>query len=141
MAVKDEASKGQVVIDSLHEKLIILDNIARKQNHDLKDKINLILSRFHIHKNKPKVAADLVLKLVCTKEEEAVLDKEHKLLKAYGINENQYDNDNVYGGSFSQGFNQVGGPYRPYVMPPRFPMGRRPRPRMSSTTFLCFKCN
>jgi hypothetical protein len=44
-AVKEEASKTKVDIDILHEKLIVLENVARKRNHELKDKITLILSR------------------------------------------------------------------------------------------------
>jgi hypothetical protein len=70
-AVKEEASKTKVDIDILHEKLIVFENLARKWNHELKDKITLILSRFHIHKNRPAFAAALMLKLVCSKEEEA----------------------------------------------------------------------
>ncbi|CAC5395698.1 unnamed protein product [Mytilus coruscus] len=99
--VKDEAAKGKVDIDVLHERLILLDNLARKQNHDLKDKINLILSRFHIHKNRPNFAAALVLKLVCNKEEEAVLDKEQKLLKTFGLNDVHSDNYNMQSHNFN----------------------------------------
>ncbi|CAC5391413.1 unnamed protein product [Mytilus coruscus] len=36
--VKDEAAKGKLDIDVLNERLILLDNLARKQNHDLKEK-------------------------------------------------------------------------------------------------------
>jgi hypothetical protein len=42
----------------------------------MKDKITLILNRFHSHKSNPAFAAALVLKLVCNKEEEQILDKE-----------------------------------------------------------------
>ena len=92
-AVKEEASKTKVDIDILHEKLIAFENLARKRNHELKDKITLILSRFHIHKNRPAFAAALMLKLVCSKEEEAVLDKEQKLMKSFGFMDNR---DNLY---------------------------------------------
>ena len=82
-------------IDILHEKLIVLENLATKRNHELKDKITLILSRFHIHKNRPAFAAALVLKLVCSKEEEAVLDKEQKLMKSFGFMDNRDNLCNV----------------------------------------------
>ncbi|CAC5394780.1 unnamed protein product [Mytilus coruscus] len=145
--VKDEAAKGKVDIDVLHERLILLYNLARKQNHDLKDKINLILSKFHIHKNRPNFAAALVLKLVCNKEEEAVLDKEQKLLKTFGLNDVHSDNYNMQshnfklhepdfmGGSFGQTQGHT------YGMPPRFSGSpRRGRPRGNNHN-LCFKCN
>ncbi|CAC5373922.1 unnamed protein product [Mytilus coruscus] len=81
---------------------------------------------FHIHKNRPNFAAALLLKLVCNKEEEAVLDKEQKLLKIFGKNDVQSDNYNMQshnlylhaaglmGGSFEQAQGQTDG------MPPRF---------------------
>ncbi|CAC5377996.1 unnamed protein product [Mytilus coruscus] len=81
--------------------------------------------KFHIHKNRPNFAAALLLKLVCNKEE-AVLDKEQKLLKIFGKNDVQSDNYNMQshnlylhaaglmGGSFEQAQGQTDG------MPPRF---------------------
>ncbi|CAC5374670.1 unnamed protein product [Mytilus coruscus] len=88
--------------------------------------------KFHIHKNRPNFAAALLLKLVCNKEEEAVLDKEQKLLKIFGKNGVQSDNYNMQShnlylhaaGSFEQAQGQTDG------MPPRFlgsPRRRRPR--------------
>ena len=75
--IKEEAAKGrQVDIDVLHERLVLLESIARKQNNDMKDKITLILNRFHSHKSNPAFTAALVLILVCNKEEEQILDKE-----------------------------------------------------------------
>ncbi|CAC5395697.1 unnamed protein product [Mytilus coruscus] len=50
---------------------------------------------FHIHKNTPNFAAALLLKLVCNKEEEAVLDKEQKLFKIFCKNDVQSDNCNM----------------------------------------------
>ncbi|CAC5420041.1 unnamed protein product [Mytilus coruscus] len=76
--------------------------------------------------NRPNFAAALLLKLVCNKEEEAVLDKEQKLLKIFGKNDVQSDNYNMQshnlylhaaglmGGSFEQAQGQTDG------MPPRF---------------------
>ncbi|XP_071148243.1 uncharacterized protein [Mytilus edulis] len=143
--VKDEAAKGKVDIDVLHERLILLDNLARKQNHDLKDKINLILSRFHIHKSRPNFAAALVLKLVCNKEEEAILDKEQKLLKTFGFADDDNYNmqsHNLYmhgQGFMGNSFGQAQG--HSYGMSPRFTgPPRRGRGRGNSHN-LCFKCN
>ena len=140
-SVKEEASKPQVNIDILHEKLILLDNTARKQNHEFKDKASLILNRFHVYKSQPKFAAALTLKLICTKEEETVLDKEQKLLKSFPLH------DNVQAANFfQQGSGFMGGPHpfqnnHPYVLPNRYPVPpRRMRPRVSST-IVCFKCN
>ena len=82
--VKEEASKGEKVnIDLLHEKLIVLERLSRKNDKDCQEKISLILSRFHTHKITPSFAAALVLKLICSKEEEIILDKEQKLLKSF----------------------------------------------------------
>jgi len=141
--VKEEAAKAKVDIDSLHEKLILLDSLARKQNHDLKDKISLILSRFHIHKNKPSFAAALVLKLVCNKEEEAVLDKEQKLLKTFGFHDKQ-ENQHMYNNVPAMGYGMIGtqmhnAPYMPRFTNP----GRRFRPwfQASQAPMLCFRCN
>ncbi|CAC5408247.1 unnamed protein product [Mytilus coruscus] len=76
--------------------------------------------------SRPNFAAALLLKLVCNKEEEAVLDKEQKLLKIFGKNDVQSDNYNMQshnlylhaaglmGGSFEQAQGQTDG------MPPRF---------------------
>lgn len=142
--VKDEAAKSQVDIDRLHEKLLILDNLSRKNNHELKDKINLILSRFHIHKSRPIFAAALVLKLVCSKEEEAVLDKEQKLMKSFHMTDNSNADYSIVNQHHFSSWAGPVGPYfrQPYVMPPRLPSHaqRRPRPRFSSSQ-LCFKCN
>lgn len=78
--VKDEATKGDKVdIYLLHEKLIVLENISRQINKG-HEKMSLIISRSHTHK--PAFAAALVLKLLCNKEEEAILDKEQRLMKS-----------------------------------------------------------
>ena len=93
--VKEEAAKGaKVNIDILHEKLIAPEHLTRKNNSEMKDKIALVLSRFHVHKNNPTFAAALVLKLVCSKEEEVVLDKEQKLMKSFGLNKQEVNTAN-----------------------------------------------
>ena len=62
-----------------------LEALAKKVDAAEKGTITLILGRFHIHTGQPKLAAALILKLVhlSTKEEESILDKEHKLIKNF----------------------------------------------------------
>lgn len=82
--LKEEAVKGEKVdIDMLHEKLITLERLSKSTNKESQEKISLILTRFHRYKSKPAFAAALVLKLICSKEEEIILDKEQKLLKSF----------------------------------------------------------
>ena len=81
---KDDATKGDMVdIDLLHEQLIVLESISRKINKKGHGKMSLIISGFHTHKRKPAFAAALVLKLLFSKEEEVVLDKEQKLMNSF----------------------------------------------------------
>ena len=81
---KEEASKWEVNVDTIHEKLLLLDNVARKTDHAMKEKINMAVARFLYHKAYPSFAANLVVKLLSTKAEGSVLVEEHKLLKCYG---------------------------------------------------------
>ena len=81
--VKEEATKKEVNVDLLHEKLVTLENMATKTNQADKERFSMILKRFHKHKSKPSFVAALILKLVATKEEEVVLEKEQKLLKHF----------------------------------------------------------
>ena len=48
--VKEEAGKAEVNIDLLHEKLIHLESVARRTEHESANKLNLILKRFNVHK-------------------------------------------------------------------------------------------
>ena len=81
--VKEEATKTEVNVDLLHEKLVTLENLSRKTNQADKEKMSMILRRFHAYKSKPSFVAALILKLVASKEEEVILDKEQKLLKYF----------------------------------------------------------
>ena len=72
-------------MDALYEKLLLLDNMARKTNNNCKERTAMIVTRFNAHKSKPSFVAALVLNLLCSKEEEAVLEKEQKLLKCFGM--------------------------------------------------------
>ncbi|CAC5389954.1 unnamed protein product [Mytilus coruscus] len=117
----------------LNDILMFLDiDDSRENLCKVRERKNLILSRFHIHKNRPNFAVALLLKLVCNNEEEAVLDKEQKLLEIFGKNDVLSDNYNMQShnlylhaaGSFEQAQGQTDG------MPPRFlgsPRRRRPR--------------
>ena len=70
-------------MDWLHEKLVTLEILSRKTNQADKEKMSMILMRFHAHKSKPSFVAALILKLVASKEEEVILEKEQKLLKYF----------------------------------------------------------
>lgn len=81
---KEEASKWEENVDTVHEKLLLLDNVARKTNHTMKEKISMAVTRFLYYKATPSFAANLVVKLLSTKAEEAVLVEEQKLIKCFG---------------------------------------------------------
>lgn len=153
--VKDEAVKGdQVNVEILHEKLTRLEAIARKINHSSKEKISLLLSRYHIHKTRPSFAAVLVLKSVCSKEEEAMLDKEQKLMKTMNIDLgvtsfSGHTNWSPYMGQMNNPWTWGQGFHFQNTFPagrggPRFgprPAGTRTRmARPPSKSQTCFKC-
>ncbi|CAC5391677.1 unnamed protein product [Mytilus coruscus] len=135
-------------IDDSRENLCIVVSFALEQKDALNEEDTMTEKPPKIEKketktsenkssgNRPNFAAALLLKLVCNKEEEAVLDTEQKLLKIFGKNDVQSDNYNMQshnlylhatglmGGSFEQAQGQTDG------MPPRFlgsPRRRRPR--------------
>lgn len=83
--VREEAQKAEVNVDVLHEKLVTLENVARRTNNPSKEKMTMVLSRFHAHKATPSFVAHLILKLVSNKEEETILEKEQKLMKHFGL--------------------------------------------------------
>ena len=66
--VREEAQKSEVNVDVLHEKLVTLENIARRTNNPNKENMTMILSRFHVHMSTPSFVAHLILKLVSTKD-------------------------------------------------------------------------
>ena len=81
---KEEASKWEVNVDTIHEKLLLLDNVERMTNHSMKEKIDMAVTRFLYQKANPSFAANLVVKLLSTKAEEAVLVEETKLIRCFG---------------------------------------------------------
>ena len=149
--VKEEAGKTEVNVDTLHEKLLHFESVARKNNHESKEKLSLILRRFHIHKRQhPSFVGSLVLKLISSKEEESVLDKEQKMLKNFSMSMSHQGGI----GSLSAwnlgpaSYAHLPGPVPfwppgPGHMPqPRFAPPMRPRFRQSSPgKQICFKCN
>ena len=91
--VKEEAQKKEVNVDLLHEKLVTLENVAKKVNHQNKEKLNMVLNSFHANKpEKSSFVAHLVLKLISSKDEETMLEKEQKLRKHFGLD----SRDNVW---------------------------------------------
>ncbi len=132
---KDEAVKGVGVnVDILHQKLILLESLAGKMELEKKSEITMILSRFQANKASPMFAASLVLKLLSSKEEEAILDKEQRLMKQFGMS--MYPPRPQFDPSF--GVPRAGSPAlygwaRPAGPPPvRQPFARRPA--------LCYRC-
>ena len=81
--VKEKAAKKEVNVDLIQEKLVTLETIARKSSFGDQDKISMILRRFHADKSNPSFVAALVVKLVSSKDEEAILEKEQTLLKHF----------------------------------------------------------
>ena len=71
--VREEAQKAKVNVDILHKKLVTLENVVRRTNNAGKEKMTVILSRFHAHKFTPSKVSHLILKLVSNKDEESIL--------------------------------------------------------------------
>ncbi|WAR10438.1 hypothetical protein MAR_035514 [Mya arenaria] len=85
---KEAVSTG-VTTDKKFSKLILLVNMARKVNDPQKEQISMLISRFQAHKDQSAFGAALVLKLLSSKDEEFVLDKEQKMLKTFGLIQNR----------------------------------------------------
>ncbi len=125
---KDEAVKGVGVnVDILHQKLIMLESLAGKVERVRRLKCPLILSRFQVNKANPIFAASLVLKLLSSKEEEAILDKESRLMKQFGMSmapPHPSSMDPMFGAApyGAPAFPQWRRPYT--APPPRFPPAR-----------------
>lgn len=90
--VKDEAMKppSQLQVDTLHQRLMRLDEAARRATHPGVERYNIVLQRFLFHRNSPNVG-QLVLNLLSTREEAALLEKERKFLKK-GVNQTPAQN-------------------------------------------------
>ena len=132
---KEEAAKGELAnIDILNQKLVLLESMAVKLNHTSKTETTMILSRFHANKANPGFAAQLILKLLSTKEEESILDKEQKMLK-------QYTYPGMVMRPWGQGYDMLHAfPPQQHIPNWRPSFSPRMRPPMMRPTGLCFKC-
>ena len=139
---KEEAAKCELAnMDVLNQKLVLLESLAAKLNHSSKKEMTMILSRFHANKYNPGFAANLILKLLSTKEEESILDKEQKMLKQYGygaaptLRPLTYGYDAWQGSAYAPPHPTPFSPWpRPFVHP------RMTRPTGPRANNLCFKC-
>ena len=158
--VREEAQKPEVNVDILHEKLVSLENVARRTGHPNKEKLAMTLGRFHAHKSRPSFVAALVLKLVSTKDEESILDKEQKLMKSFGIDLkggqslkqanaaelSNFSNFRPFGWGYGNHFTfdgppSMGGVGNPAVPPYVSPQRSAPRGRYNTSFRQCFRCN
>lgn len=109
--VKEEAGKAEVNLDLLHEKLIHLESVARRTNHESANKLNLILKRFNVHKKmSPSFVGSMVLEQISSKDEEAVLNKERKCYKQYNLVYPWGPSNNATGWGYGNMQNQMAGP-------------------------------
>lgn len=81
--VKEYASKKPTSIDRdvLFQKLVLFEQAARTNNHALADKATYALRRFHAHTDLDTVT-QVVLAILSTKEEAALLAQEQRALKS-----------------------------------------------------------
>lgn len=136
---RDEAAKGVLAnLDVLHQKLVLLESTASKINHKSKSEIAMVLACFQANKTVPAFAAKLVLKLLSTKEEEAILDKEQNLFKQFAMAPMPR--------AWHPDMYSSGAAFGPHIMQPPFSPWNRPqglaRPRMTQArgNGLCFRC-
>ena len=89
--VKEYAARSsELNVDTLQIKLMHLDDMGRRTNHDDKDLFSSVLQRFLCHKSNPKIGF-LVTSLLCTPAETKLFDKEQKFLKMHGKAESSND--------------------------------------------------
>jgi len=69
--------------DVLHQRLVRLDEAARRAAHPHRERYALVLRRFSYYRGLPDMG-QLVLSLLSTKEEAAILEKERKFFKKSG---------------------------------------------------------
>ena len=84
-AVKEEAMKRpeHVSLDSLHQKLVRLEDAARRAGHSSAKKYSMVLQRFTFYKSENRQqVGQLILSLLSTAEETAILEKERKFFKS-----------------------------------------------------------
>ena len=82
--VREYAARSQDVnVDTLQLKLMHLDEVGRRTQHDEKDLFSRVLEWFLFHKTHPQVGL-LVSTLLSSSTDARLFDKEHKFLKLHG---------------------------------------------------------
>lgn len=99
--VKEEAMKRPELVhpDVLHQKLVRLDDVARRAGSPDREKYSLVLSRFSYYRTLPNLGY-MVLDALSSKEEAALFDKERKHLKkmasSQSLMQNTHNQANPY---------------------------------------------
>lgn len=82
--VKEYAARAsEINVDTLQLKLMHLDEVARRANHDNRELYALTLQRFLCHKQNPKIGF-LITSLLSSPAETKLFEKEQKFLKLHG---------------------------------------------------------
>ena len=142
-------------IDTLQMKLMHLDEVARRNDHDDRELFASALERFLCHKQHPKIGF-LISSILSTPAESKILKKEQKFLKLHG-NENNVEKkesavaSEVVDGPKPDNFaallqmmqplimqNQM--PRAPFQPFPATPTPRQFRPRTRTPYSGCFIC-
>ena len=89
--VKEYATRSNDVnVDTLQMKLMHLDEVGRRTQHDDRELYSKVLERFIFHKTLKKVGL-LVSTLLSTSTDARLYDKEHKFLKLHGGDKEKED--------------------------------------------------
>ena len=158
--VKEYAARSsEINIDTLTLKLMHLDEVARRVNHNDKELYSMVLQRYLCHKHHDRVGF-LVTSLLSSPAETKIFEKEQKFLKIHGNdkakekeqgapvetktpgNENQFQQF----ANMMQCMQSVFTPrFSMPLMPPRFPQVNRRTPgnaqrKPPSNYTGCYKC-
>lgn len=83
--VKEYASRtSEMNVDTLHQKLIVLDEKARKAHSSNSEEYNFVLQRFLANKFNPNVGS-LVVMMLSSKTEYRLMEKEQKFHKSWDM--------------------------------------------------------
>ncbi|KAK6167158.1 hypothetical protein SNE40_021253 [Patella caerulea] len=74
---------SDINLDTLHQKLILLDEKARKSCDQSAEEYGFILQRFLANKHNPNVGS-LIVFMLSSKKEYQLMEKEQKFIKAWG---------------------------------------------------------
>lgn len=148
--VREYAARSHDInVDTLQLKLMHLDEVSRRSQHEDKDLFSRVLERFLCHKSHPQVGL-LVSTLLSSSTDARLFDKEHKFLKLHGEDKKKAeaekskktsseDNSGVDWHMMYMQLLQFGQPRFPMPFPQMrpFQMPRRPgpaRPRLQNYT-------